>query len=254
MHHQVLVARSRETKHNRMLRRIVALHSMLAAVSGFVPSAPLSSSSSSLQGNCMSAMSAHRLDDTLAVKRQTSRAWTSMSIDSPDRGRENGSDEASFTGGEELRIRILRRRLHQDWMARRLQSPAAFLHYDAAAKWAQDQACWKNKEDWVAWVESGEKKCSLIPSDPEQFYRSRGEWRGWSNFLGVDDVSTFNLDPEDLVGRAIQKAQESRRMMDLEQERQRKASKMTIARLRRRQRRISCVRSWKNAHKGISLL
>ena len=243
MHH--LVARSRETKHNRMLRRIVALHSMLAAVSGFVPSAPLSSSSSSLQGNCMSAMSA---------RGQTCRAWTSMSIDSPDRGRENGSDEASFTGGEELRIRILRRRLHQDWMARRLQSPAAFLHYDAAAKWAQDQACWKNKEDWVAWVESGEKKCSLIPSDPEQFYRSRGEWRGWSNFLGVDDVSTFNLDPEDLVGRAIQKAQESRRMMDLEQERQRKASKMTIARLRRRQRRISCVRSRKKAQKGTSLL
>jgi hypothetical protein len=46
----------------------------------------------------------------------------------------------------------------------------------------------------------GEQKWAPIPSDPVKYYGSRGEWQGWSHWLGKDIMTS----PEDLVSRAIQ--------------------------------------------------
>jgi len=44
----------------------------------------------------------------------------------------------------------------------------------------------------------GEGKPSLVPSDPERYYSSRGTWVSWEDFLGVAPI-----DPDLIDGTGI---------------------------------------------------
>lgn len=59
---------------------------------------------------------------------------------------------------------------------------------------------WKNKEDWLEWLEQGEGMSQYIPSDPEKYYGpggrgggKEGVWRGWDYWLGVGEFKDHRL-------------------------------------------------------------
>jgi len=43
----------------------------------------------------------------------------------------------------------------------------------------------------VGWIQRGEKRNPYIPSDPEGYYSTTGEWKSWEDFLGVDDAKAL---------------------------------------------------------------
>jgi hypothetical protein len=56
----------------------------------------------------------------------------------------------------------------------------------------------QSKEEWVAWVDLGEKRTPYMTRDPEGYYTSIGQWRGWGHFLGFgDDAFEINVVDDD---------------------------------------------------------
>ena len=92
------------------------------------------------------------------------------------------AEEECFIGSEEDRCRIERARLTEQYQASFRRRKRIFLPYNDACAWAQAMA-FDCKEDWLAWINRGEKRTPYIPSDPETYYTSTGAWQGWSHFL-----------------------------------------------------------------------
>jgi len=88
---------------------------------------------------------------------------------------------------EELAIRMLQQQLSDDWLKTRLKAKSIFLPYEEASLWASHQNMWSCKSEWRAWINQGEKRHPYIPSRPDKYYKTRGEWEGWGKFLGVSD-------------------------------------------------------------------
>lgn len=76
-------------------------------------------------------------------------------------------------------------RLEEQWTQRFKKSGPVFLSYDRCRSWAAGQNMWESKKEWYDWIQMGEKNASIVPSDPETFYRKCGTWVSWDDFLGM---------------------------------------------------------------------
>jgi hypothetical protein len=56
-----------------------------------------------------------------------------------------------------------------------------FLPLISARMWARSMHM-ETEGEWRDWVDSGEKKSPLIPSNPDEVYADSG-WEGWHDFL-----------------------------------------------------------------------
>jgi hypothetical protein len=99
------------------------------------------------------------------------------------------SSPSSFleTSDDDLSWRVAKLRLEEQHTARLLKSRPRFLPYRECRKWVQAWSRWNSEDDWMAWIDTGEKRNAYIPSRPDAYYQSTGDWKGWAHFLGVDE-------------------------------------------------------------------
>jgi len=124
----------------------------------------------------------------------------------PDNQQEGGGKEeglepevvGDWAGGEELQIMVMREKLENQYITARIKAKPVFLPFEKAVGWARRLGYWDSKEEWLDWIEMGENHNPYIPSNPEQYYGRRGEWKGWCYFLGVKEACS----PEELVSAA----------------------------------------------------
>lgn len=68
-----------------------------------------------------------------------------------------------------------------------------FLPFEDCCAWVQSQGMWSSQEEWEEWVNQGEELSPYIPTRPDEYYSSTGQWKGWQHFLlgvhGADDPS-----------------------------------------------------------------
>ena len=86
---------------------------------------------------------------------------------------------------ESLQIQIERLRLEEQNTRRFLKAKPAKLSYEQCKKWAQHQNMFDTKEEWFEYINTGENLCSYVPSDPETYYKDKGTWISWNDFLGT---------------------------------------------------------------------
>ena len=86
----------------------------------------------------------------------------------------------------DLHFEVNRRRLEQEWIARMIRSKPRFLPYHQCRLWASSQAQWSSRREWDSWIDMGEGKPSIVPSNPEDYYTRQGTWIDWDDFLGLD--------------------------------------------------------------------
>ena len=106
--------------------------------------------------------------------------------------------ESTWLGGDELQVMVFREKLEAQFMRSRIKSKPRFLPFETAVQWARRSGYWSSREEWFEWLEMGERKNPYIPSNPEEYYGRRGEWKGWCYFLGVKE----GCSPEELVTAA----------------------------------------------------
>ena len=100
---------------------------------------------------------------------------------------EEGSDER-YTGGDELAIRMM---ISRNRMARQeAEGNREYVPFDVAVKWARKLNLWKTKEEWEEWNSRNQEAFPYIPPDPEDYYKKRGVWLGWSFWTGASDGDT----------------------------------------------------------------
>lgn len=88
----------------------------------------------------------------------------------------------------DLGWRVEKLRLEEANTKRFLRAGPRFLPYSECRKWVKAWNRWETKEDWLMWIDEGEKRNSYIPSRPDKYYGNLGHWRGWDHFLGkIDD-------------------------------------------------------------------
>lgn len=89
---------------------------------------------------------------------------------------------------ENLMTRVNRMQLEEDHFRRILKSRPRKLPYEECAKWVQAWGNrWESKEEWLEWIEMGEKRNTYIPNRPDEYYGRLGKWQGWDHFLfGID--------------------------------------------------------------------
>eukprot|EP00960_Hanusia_phi_P059438 764165-Hanusia_phi.AAC.3 len=93
----------------------------------------------------------------------------------------DGNDE-KFTGGEELAIRMM---ISRNRMARQeAEGNREYVPFDVAVKWARKLKLWRTKEEWDDWIRQNKETFPYIPPDPEDYYKNRGVWLGWSFWTG----------------------------------------------------------------------
>ncbi|EJK76143.1 hypothetical protein THAOC_02110 [Thalassiosira oceanica] len=86
----------------------------------------------------------------------------------------------------DLHFEVNRRRLEEDWIARMIRSKPRFLPYHQCRLWATSQAQWSSRSEWESWINMGEGKPSIVPSNPEEHYTRQGTWIDWEDFLGLE--------------------------------------------------------------------
>jgi len=87
----------------------------------------------------------------------------------------------------DLDWRVQKLRLEEENKKRFLKAKPRFLPYKDAMMWVQAWGRrWETQEDWQDWIKMGEKRNSYIPSRPDEYYTSTGEWISWDHFLGVN--------------------------------------------------------------------
>jgi len=42
---------------------------------------------------------------------------------------------------------------------------------------------WSSQEEWEEWVNLGEELSPYIPTRPDEYYSSTGQWKGWQYFF-----------------------------------------------------------------------
>lgn len=119
-----------------------------------------------------------------------------------DMDTDNGNDSEKFYGGQDIFLeeesassvdfndlvwRVEKLRLEEANTKRFLKAGPRFLPYNECRKWVQAWNRWETEEDWVRWIDEGEKRNSYIPSRPDIYYGNLGHWRGWDHFLGKTD-------------------------------------------------------------------
>ena len=87
----------------------------------------------------------------------------------------------------EITHKIKKQKLEENWRTGFLRSGARFLSYENCRAWVKSQNMWHSKEDWVDWINMGEKNVSIVPSDPEKVYKKQGTWISWDHFLDVEE-------------------------------------------------------------------
>jgi len=103
----------------------------------------------------------------------------------------NAKEEINIQNQEEpivlhdLNWRVAKMRLEEANTRRFLKAGPRFLPYEECRKWVQAWSRWDCEEEWVSWINEGEKRNSYIPAMPDVYYGKRGEWLGWDHFLGV---------------------------------------------------------------------
>lgn len=96
-----------------------------------------------------------------------------------------GTDDGSTARGE----------LEQFWVDGFKRRKRVFLPYPDASRWAQGLSL-DSQEEWVEWIERGEKRTSYIPLDPEKYYTGTGKWVSWEHFLkGPTEAELEPLEP-----------------------------------------------------------
>lgn len=89
---------------------------------------------------------------------------------------------------EDLSWRVEKLRLEEQNTKRFLKAKPRFLPYEECRKWVQAWGQrWQTEEDWRNWIAQGEKRNSYIPSQPDDYYSSLGQWKGWAHFLGSEE-------------------------------------------------------------------
>lgn len=96
----------------------------------------------------------------------------------------------------DLSWRVEKMRLEEANTRRFLKAGPRFLPYDECRRWVQAWNRWDSKDDWVSWIDEGEKRNSYIPARPAEYYGRLGQWRGWDHFLGKvgDDEGDYESD------------------------------------------------------------
>jgi hypothetical protein len=90
--------------------------------------------------------------------------------------------EVPRVGGAEGNWRVNRARLMHRHTAEVGKRRARFLPFAASSAWVQRLGL-RTKEEWEDWLDLGEGWSVYVPSDPETYYRARGEWLGWCAWL-----------------------------------------------------------------------
>eukprot|EP00629_Pelagomonadales_sp_RCC1024_P017386 CAMPEP_0119281640 /NCGR_PEP_ID=MMETSP1329-20130426/25139_1 /TAXON_ID=114041 /ORGANISM="Genus nov. species nov., Strain RCC1024" /LENGTH=328 /DNA_ID=CAMNT_0007282267 /DNA_START=99 /DNA_END=1082 /DNA_ORIENTATION=+ len=108
------------------------------------------------------------------------------------------STQVSSDWEDDLREAIRIAEAREAFEARNKQSitrrKRTYLSYDRARAWASGLG-FSSEADWKEWLALGEGKNVYIPSDPREYYRTRG-WRGWGHFLGVEAEGEPEDEPE----------------------------------------------------------
>lgn len=92
---------------------------------------------------------------------------------------------------EDLSWRVEKLRLEEANTRRFLKAGPRFLPYEECRKWVQAWDRWDSEDDWVKWIDEGEKRNSYIPARPDEYYGKIGKWKGWGHFLGKDSRDDF---------------------------------------------------------------
>jgi len=115
----------------------------------------------------------------------------------------SNSEEKELWGGDadldspsktadDLSWKIAKIRLEQENTRRFLKAGPRFLPYDECRNWVKSWNRWDTEEDWKDWIREGEKRNAYIPARPDEYYARLGKWRGWSHFLGREEVQGGN--------------------------------------------------------------
>jgi len=83
--------------------------------------------------------------------------------------------------------RVEKLRLEEANTRRFLKSGPRFLPYTECRNWVKAWNRWATEEEWLIWINEGEKRNSYIPTRPDEYYGNLGQWRGWDHFLGKVD-------------------------------------------------------------------
>mmetsp|Transcript_83447 Transcript_83447/g.147454 ORF Transcript_83447/g.147454 Transcript_83447/m.147454 type:complete len:120 (-) Transcript_83447:61-420(-) len=74
--------------------------------------------------------------------------------------------------------------LHRKRLDRQLRCQSRrFLSFKDCCAWVQSQGMWSSQQEWEEWVNLGEELCPYIPTRPDEYYSSTGQWKGWQYFL-----------------------------------------------------------------------
>mmetsp|Transcript_3688 Transcript_3688/g.5341 ORF Transcript_3688/g.5341 Transcript_3688/m.5341 type:complete len:331 (+) Transcript_3688:178-1170(+) len=92
---------------------------------------------------------------------------------------------------EDLSWRVEKLRLEEANTRRFLKAGPRFLPYNEASKWVQAWDRWDCEDDWVRWIDEGEKRNSYIPARPDEYYGKQGKWISWDHFLGKNTTEDF---------------------------------------------------------------
>ena len=104
----------------------------------------------------------------------------------------NQNNDEELSTIPDLSWRVEKLRLEEANTRRFLKSKPRFLPYEECRKWVQAWNRWDSEEDWVTWIDEGEKRNSYIPARPDEYYGRLGKWKGWDHFLGKDCENVDN--------------------------------------------------------------
>ncbi|KAJ1471552.1 hypothetical protein T484DRAFT_1977462 [Baffinella frigidus] len=107
-----------------------------------------------------------------------------LSCAARESGEASGDGGGSFTGGDDLAIRMMisRNRSQRDAEER------VYMPLDVAVRWARMTRAWTNEEGWREWkARHPGGSHAYIPDDPEVYYSKKGVWLGWAFWLGKDE-------------------------------------------------------------------
>lgn len=133
-----------------------------------------------------------RRDAMLPLPLRQAQHWlTSSALPSMRPGPQNHHDSVGIPSSDEqqLYIALTRRVLEDQWMASRRKSRPRFYTYDLCKQWVQAQNLCHNQEEWISWIEMGEKRNCLVPQDPQTEYQRQGTWISWEDFLGSGNAT-----------------------------------------------------------------
>jgi hypothetical protein len=105
-----------------------------------------------------------------------------------------GGEEVAGTVFEDLQWRVAKLRLEEANTRRFLKAKPRYLPYEECRKWVQAWSRWESREDWVDWIEMGEKRNPYIPARPDEYYGRLGQWISWEHFLSSEHGEESEFD------------------------------------------------------------